>query len=225
MARNFLVASAQGLTDATTPPVTTLPFSLAAWFKTAGGSGYRSIITLSEGSTEFNFALLDVATGGQVSAYHQGNSGVVGNALTAGTVTDAVWTHGGAVFTSESSRTAYINGVGTTETTTVAAFSALNYIAFGLIQYNGAPTNYFNGDIAEGACWNVALTAAEMESMADGVSPLLIRPQSLMAYWPLYGNDSPELDRYKGTTGLTLVNTPAKAAHPRIIRPFVSFTQ
>lgn len=42
-----------------------------------------------------------------------------------------------------------------------------------------------NGTICEVALWNVALTTGEMLALGNGFSPLLVRPQSLLIYWPL----------------------------------------
>jgi hypothetical protein len=50
-----------------------------------------------------------------------------------------------------------------------------------------------------------------------GYSPLFVRPQSLVAYWPLIGRNSPELELIGGQGG-TLTGT-TQAEHPRIIRP------
>ena len=60
--------------------------------------------------------------------------------------------------------------------------------------------------------WNVALTAAEIASLAKGFSPRLIRPQSLAFYAPLIRET---LD-IRG--GLTLTDSGSTVAdHPRII--------
>lgn len=41
------------------------------------------------------------------------------------------------------------------------------------------------GDISEVGYWNVALTDADVAVLAKGVSPLLVRPEGLVAYWSL----------------------------------------
>jgi hypothetical protein len=77
-----------------------------------------------------------------------------------------------------------------------------------------------SGNVAEPAIWNVALTGAEISSLAAGYSPELIRPASLIAYSQLFGNLSPEIAKVGGSSyDLTLFNTPTKAAHPRAIYP------
>jgi hypothetical protein len=77
----------------------------------------------------------------------------------------------------------------------------------------------FNGTLAEMAVWSTALSAAEVASLANGFSPLLIRPSALVAVWPLLGPFNPELDLWKNNLAGTLVNGPAAAAHPRAVYP------
>lgn len=53
--------------------------------------------------------------------------------------------------------------------------------------------SFFSGDVAEVATYSVNLTASEIASAAAGYSPLLIRPQSINSYWPVYGASSRSL--------------------------------
>lgn len=74
----------------------------------------------------------------------------------------------------------------------------------------------WDGRIAEFAVWDVILTAAEMAALGAGISPLLIRPASLVSYVPLLGGQSPEPD-WKIAGGATVIGT-AAAAHPRVFK-------
>ena len=78
--------------------------------------------------------------------------------------------------------------------------------------------------IAEPGQWNVALTQGEIEALSRGVSPLLIRPESLVNYWPVHGNTTTEPDLVSKAT-LTLTNVPVKADHPPILRPTAQILQ
>jgi hypothetical protein len=42
--------------------------------------------------------------------------------------------------------------------------------------------------------WNVALSDQEVASLAGGVHPTRMRPGALVAYWPLWGDESPAPD-------------------------------
>ena len=71
---------------------------------------------------------------------------------------------------------------------------------------------YKQGDIAEVGIWNVALTAAEIESLADGMTCDKVRPQSLVFYAPLVR----DLIDVKGGLTITNNNTATVANHPRV---------
>lgn len=83
----------------------------------------------------------------------------------------------------------------------------------------GTPANeWYDGRMAEVGLWSAVLTDAEVASLAKGVSPLQVRPGSLVAYWPLYGRGSTEPEYVNGL-GLT-VDGPVAAEHPRAYRPW-----
>lgn len=50
----------------------------------------------------------------------------------------------------------------------------------------------FHGRIAHAAIWSVALADTELVALGAGILPPHVRPESLQAYWPLAGVDSPE---------------------------------
>ena len=68
------------------------------------------------------------------------------------------------------------------------------------------------GRIAEVGIWNAALTAAEVASLADGMTCDKVRPQSLVFYAPLVR----DLIDVKGGLTITNNNTATVAAHPRV---------
>mgnify|MGYP003122294995 CR=1 FL=1 len=78
---------------------------------------------------------------------------------------------------------------------------------------------FWKGGIAEAAAYSVVLTAGEIGMLAAGFSPLMVRPESLIGYWPLggaYPNDN--MDIVGGNT-LTTNGGPIAEPHPRIIYP------
>lgn len=216
MARSFVRASSQRLTYPS-PIVTAVPFSVAAWVNpTTGVSNY--IFSVSDAGPNNFFDLLLHAGSPNQRVLAQCYDGVAGGtAATTVAATLGAWNHAAGVFTNNSSRSAFLNGANkVTETTTVTPNVA------GLTTYighNAYDANYLNGLLAEVGVWDVALSDDEVAALAKGFCPLLIRPQSLIAYWPLFGNQSPEPDRWKNRYDLTLTGSPAKADHPRIYYP------
>ena len=84
---------------------------------------------------------------------------------------------------------------------------------------NSRLNNYFEGKIAECAAYSVSLTAAEIAVLAAGFSPLFVRPDKLVGYWPLGGPYAPVNTDIVGGNTLTINNSPAAEAPPRIIYP------
>ena len=69
-----------------------------------------------------------------------------------------------------------------------------------------------NGLIAEVGIWNAALTAAEVASLAKGMTCDKVRPQNLVFYAPLVR----DLIDQKGGLVITNNNAATVANHPRV---------
>ncbi len=72
--------------------------------------------------------------------------------------------------------------------------------------------SFFTGDMAEVGIWTAALTAAEIASLAKGMTCDKIRPQNLVFYAPLVRN----LIDQKGGLTITNNNGATVATHPRV---------
>jgi len=83
-----------------------------------------------------------------------------------------------------------------------------NEIRIGIFGVN----NNFDGSFAEVGIWNAALTAAEIASLAKGMTCDKIRPQNLVFYAPLVR----DLIDQKGGRTITNNNGATVANHPRI---------
>jgi hypothetical protein len=217
MARTFVAASSQYL-KATVVPVSAVPLSLVAWIKPvsqADGAVQRSIAFISFAAASGDFFALCLGSNGSVDAEVY-NGATVGKASTTTLVTAGAWQHVAAVFTSASSRAAYLAGGNKVTNATTSTPTNLNTTGIGVYVDSGN-NNLINADIAEVAFYNVALTDADVLASSTGLSPLLIRPEALVAYWPLLGNTSPEID-LRGRFELTVTGATA-SAHPRIYMP------
>ena len=69
-----------------------------------------------------------------------------------------------------------------------------------------------NGYIAESAIWDIALNSSEINALAKGYKPSLIRPNKLQFYSPLIRN---LIDTRKGVS-ITNNNSATVIQHPRI---------
>lgn len=77
----------------------------------------------------------------------------------------------------------------------------------------------FDGNIGHCAIWDAGLTAGEIKSLSEGISPLKIRRSNLLFYAPVNGQD-PEYD-VVGGLDLT-VNGPTKVEEPPIPNSIVA---
>jgi hypothetical protein len=192
-------------------PANATPLTLACWFNSdSTTTNQRLCGVYFDASNYFDLGIRGADAGDPVAAVV--NS--AGSAQIVGTTTGYsanTWHHACGVFTSSSSRTAYIDGGNSaTGTTNLIPSSA----TFSLIGAFGNPFQrlYLNGRIAEVGIWNAALTAAEIASLAKGMTCDKVRPQSLVFYAPLVR----DLIDAKGGLTITNNNTATVANHPRV---------
>jgi hypothetical protein len=209
MAYNFTAASTQYLNTATTP-VTVLPLTIAGWFRRSTLNVNATVAGLFQSGAGPEAYLLSVRSNNVVAAGSR-DAGTFTLATSATTVSQNVWTHGCGVWASGTSKTAYLNGAAGSANTASSTPTLPNTIGIGAIN-RATPTELFNGDLAEVGIWNVALTAAEIASLAKGMTCGDVRPQSLVFYAPLVR----DLIDYKGGLTITNNNTATVANHPRV---------
>lgn len=206
MSRTFSANSANRLEN--TPSLNFgAGLTISSWFKapSASPSGTRTLFCYKNATSSETGFDLQLSTNGRLTAtaYSSGAaSAQAGSAITAST-----WQHGCARFVSTTSRFCYFNGVAGTENTTSKNPSMNTTNDRWAIGVNHSLTSTYgepwDGDLAEIAIWNVALSAGEITALSRGVCPILIQKANLQGYWPLYGLDSPERDFSPGYRGDT----------------------
>lgn len=189
----------------------TKPFTLACWFDSDSVAVNQYLVALSpaNGNAWAITAHGNVA-GDPVQAVH--TSAATAAQSTTGYAAN-VWSHVCGVFNSTSSRTVYLNA-GNVATNSVSEVSptAATQLRIGNVLFNGSSILYTDGSIAEVGIWNAALTAAEIASLAKGMTCDKVRPQSLVFYAPLVR----DLIDVKGGLTITNNNTATVANHPRV---------
>jgi hypothetical protein len=132
---------------------------------------------------------------------------LISSAFSAGT-----WAHCACAFASNTSRTPYINGsASSTNTTNIGTQNAFNETLIAA-RRNVTAGVFGNDTIAEVGIWNAALTAAEIASLAKGMTCDKVRPQSLVFYAPLVR----DLIDARGGLSITNNNGATVANHPRV---------
>jgi len=177
-----------------TPVLTAAPITVSAWFKTNRLTGSDQEIFLigrqDDPDKDDGWRLvLDVSSADIRWKARQGPGG--GQAISGGTVSTDTWHHAAAVETTSLSRIAYLDGVGGVINTTSSVPANLTRTIIG--KHAPGVSNEFDGEIGHVAVWDIALTTGEIESLASGISPLRIRRENLVSYWPINGQ-TPEKD-------------------------------
>jgi hypothetical protein len=204
----------------TSVPVTNFPLTMCAWFYPDSLNGYHALVNLSSEATVGYTIALDARggdAGDPVSAVDYRSPFPAGFIVANTTVPYATgtWQHAAAVFTSNASRTVYLDGGNavTNTSSNTDPFRTYNRVGIGVyFSSNNTPFSYLDGRIAEVGIWNAALTAAEVASLAKGMTCDKVRPQSLVFYAPLVR----DLQDVRGGLTITNNNAATVATHPRV---------
>jgi len=215
MAFGFTSASSQHLSTSSTP-VTTFPCTLACWVNLTNTTDTCAFISLQNSATQSRIQLSNNAGSTPKRAVQIIASDAVGTLGIAGVNETAfsagAWYHAAGVFTSSTSPQAFLNGnVGVTAGVGSITPTGIDQILIGA-RRSTALGLYQNGLMAEVGIWNAALTAAEIASLAKGMTCDKVRPQSLVFYAPLVR----ELIDQKGGLVITNNNAATVAAHTRV---------
>lgn len=191
-------------------PATAVPLTLACWAYCNDLAGLQVALGINDWDADEAFSIgLSGDTGGDpVNAFTTaGGSNSV--ATSSSGMTANTWHHICGVFAANDDRAAYIDGgsKGTQSQTRTPA--NLDTILIGSRATWEAIDRSWSGGIAGPAIWTAALSDAEVLALFKGTDPRLIRPASLVAYWPLIRT----LQDYVGGYHLTATGT-AVADHP-----------
>ena len=214
MAYDFTRTSSQSLTTGSTP-VTGNLMTLACWFnrKTTFDGVNTLFLVAVDATSGTNFNGIACASGANTVI---ATSNVGGGPSFAESLAYNIneWNHACGVFESSTSRSIFLNAVSPATATATRNVSGQNNISIGARYSAGAlPSNIFADClIAEVGIWNAALTAAEIASLAKGMTCDKVRPQSLVFYAPLVRN----LQDVRGGLTITNNNTATVANHPRV---------
>ena len=210
MSREFTAST--GVNFTASDLVSAEPFTFASWVNSDVTSTLEYVLSVGDNSGLDHWGIgIDASD----QAIAQAIGAATGTSTTTATISSSTWHHVVGVFTSSTSRTAYLDGTAGTENTTSVSPGFLNETAIGKRSRSAGGSDPWDGKISEVAIWNVALTAGEIKTLSNGVSPFRVRPESLLAYWPMHGltSSSNETDYSGGGNTMTQAGTPASADH------------
>jgi len=213
MAYLLTSASSQYL-SAASAPLTVEPITMALWFRPASLIDGQCLLTLGSSAGVARYQISANAASNQVLVIKTADGGTQSNSTNTASFAVGQWMHIAGVFSSTTNRIGYINGVAGTANTTSVGTATPDRIVIGA-RLTGGFSQYTNGDIAEVGVWNQALTADEIDGLAKGFRPRMVRPAALRFELRMI-RDLQELSKrlaMTNTNGATVSN------HPRIIYP------
>jgi len=190
------------------------PASISCWFYVDADGGAETLVNLSElsgsGDDVRLVASMDITNDPLRFISSDGTNENI--AVATGTITTGTWHHAWGTIDSNSYTRARFNGGGLG-----ASFVYSRTLTLGnsriAVRETGSLADYFGGRIAEVAIWNTDIHWDYGIDLANGASPFDIEVNNLAAYWPVWGDASPEPDLISGYD-MTLSNAPTQVAHP-----------
>jgi hypothetical protein len=172
---SYLQASAfTDLTNASTP------FTIAMWVNPTTDSGVLAHYSTQSNGTGSCFPLLGFGSGGHLVAQVLGPGATTFTSVTTGKPATGAWTHVAMTFTPSGTLTLYVGGVSvasvasTTRQVPAADAGAGSYLTFGADGSSGGTCNSggigtggFSGSLDDMEVYNVALTAAQIATLAS----------------------------------------------------------
>ena len=171
-------------------PVTAYPFSMSVWFyKPASHSSMCIASVGATGSTQING--IYITSGGLAQMYIGG-----GLAVSSSIGLSTGWSNIVAIEVGATNHKIVVNGVSNSSTVSLALTTSLDrWGALAFVSSSPGFTGASGQPVADLGVWNVALTSTEATDMYNGrLSPLMIRPQNLVAYCPLNDGDGDARD-------------------------------
>ena len=201
--------------------VTSAPLTMACWFNCDSVDLTGCLVSVTNSGIAGGITRLAMFAAGAISGDPVrviASDAALKNGIAATTrgYSANFWHHTAGVFTSASSRSVYLDGGNSATDTTSITPTLLDRTNIGVqfLQSAGGTSgiSFMDGLIAEVGIWNAALTAAEIASLAKGMTCDKVRPQSLVFYAPLVR----DLIDQKGGLPITNNNGATVANHPRV---------
>lgn len=156
---------------------------------TSSGSGHQSLFGIAYSTSGTKMCCRIINDTGTADT----------TALASLAISLGTWYHVACVFTSATSRTCYVNGANSVSSAVSITPSTCNGTYIGDCFSNASTFTGLIGSVAFPAIWSVALSAANIASLALGDSPLHYHPAGLVSYARLTGGNSPEPDMISGS--------------------------
>lgn len=194
-------------------PVTSAPFTACAWAKSSSATAHQNVFVF--GSTEFWAVFLaGNETGDPAQLIIEDDPNPVLEVVTNNGYSINTWHHVAMIEASATDHRIILDGDIANQGTSSTNMSPDSLLASAIARSS------MNGNVGHVAVWNVVLSDNEIISLAAGVSPLRIRRDNLINYWPINGQ-SPEIDIVGGLS-MMISGNPTKNEEPLITDSIVA---
>ena len=218
MARLFDSASSQIL-DAAMSGIGRAPITMACWYYPTQTTTAQVLMSHSDSAGASRSRISWQPASNQIRAEYVNDANSWGIASVTVTAASAVnnWNFACGIFVSDGFRrihTGAASGVNYTDVYT----HTRNTIAIGGQKTSSTASAYFDGGIAHSAFWNGELSDAEIVRLYNsgiGLDPRSVRPDLLLAYWPLLQGDE-DADWWR-KYHLTDTGSPTYMKHPPVL--------
>lgn len=184
MSRNFVGTSSQYLLR-NSAIISGVPFTMACWVRVSSVTTSQAFMSINTTAASDRH-VLSINTTGTIQA-NTTVSSVDHASISTGTVSANTWTHCAGVWSANNNRVSYLNG--TASPANLDNFTPVS-LTTTMLGARRATTlgSYLTGQLTECCIWSVALDADEITSLAKGQRAFQIRPDAILAYWPLGGH-------------------------------------
>lgn len=213
--------------ERTSAVLTSLPVTFSCWIYATAVSRYQVAMCISRSThpTYYDFLRLMVFNDNTVNATSifrtTGTS-----STTAGTISVNTWHHIAATFSASGGQYVWLEATKSSSGGNSQAIEGVDRTSIGREIANSTQFFPFQGRIAFPAVWNVVLSDDEIADLGRklngvpcGVHPARIRPESLVACWPLGGFEGDDDRDLFGAFDLTATGTPTFGESPAVIYP------
>lgn len=203
--------------DASSTLLSNEPIGISAWFNPNNVTTNYVIAALGDNGTagNYNISTPGGVAGDPVRAVKNNDAGT--GAVIADTSTGfsaSTWQHGAAVFRSDTSRDAYLNGGSKGSNATSRTDPTPNFITIGALHLSSGFIQPFGGSLAEVYFMDYAPTDAENALLGKGVHPFdaAIPLANVRAWYPIMGEYNNRMAG--GYPNLTATGSPTLGSHP-----------
>lgn len=169
---------------------TAVPLTMVGWVKFASLAAVQGILDLKQSTAAINanHFRVDYDNGsGHIRAVTNASAAAHAAALSTG-----VWYQFIAEFVATNSRNVLVDGASAVNNNGSATPASINQTNLGRIG-GSANSNYLNGKLCAVGIYGKSPLSAEERLRLQTLSPLLVSPSDLLAYWPLVSNGDAHL--------------------------------